>query len=64
MHPIGFFAIGLATTESEPYVILAFCRAHVHDSAYDKIASSPSVEKTMRAGGADVETVVQTANNT
>ena len=30
--------------------------------AYDEIASSPTIEHTMRAGTSDVETVVQAAN--
>lgn len=31
--------------------------------AYDEIAASPSVEQTIRTGSADVELVVQAANN-
>jgi hypothetical protein len=32
-------------------------------SAFDEIAASPSLEQTIRVGTADVELVVQAANN-
>jgi hypothetical protein len=32
--------------------------------AYDEIAASPSVEQTIKEGTADIERVVQAANNT
>ncbi len=32
-------------------------------SAYDEIAANPTVEQTIRVGSADVEMVVQAANN-
>lgn len=42
---------------SSYYTLSFFC------SAFDEIAASPSLEQTIRVGTADVELVVQAANN-
>ena len=43
--------------------VLRFDVIFLFNSAYDEIAANPTVEQTIRVGSADVEMVVQAANN-